>query len=93
MSKDKTKDAADQDAKNATKTAHREKELEKAAEKYAGKAAGRDKDGKRDFSYTQNREISWLRFDDRILDEAYDPDVPVFERLKFCEIVDAATKG
>lgn len=89
MSKDKTKDAADQDAKKGTKTAHREKELEKAAEKYAGKAAGRDKDGKRDFSYTQNREISWLRFDDRILDEAYDPDVPVFERLKFCEIVES----
>ena len=47
MSKDKTKDAADQDVKKGTKTAHREKELEKAAEKYAGKAAGKDKDGKR----------------------------------------------
>ena len=43
----------------------------------------------RDFSYTQNREISWLRFDDRILDEAYDEQVPVFERLKFCEIVES----
>ena len=43
----------------------------------------------RDFSYTQNREISWLRFDDRILDEAYDETVPVFERLKFCEIVES----
>ena len=85
MSKDKTKDAADQDVKKGAKTARREKELEKAAEKYAGK----DKDGKRDFSYTQNREISWLRFDDRILDEAYDPDVPIFERLKFCEIVES----
>lgn len=53
------------------------------AEAKAGKKA------KRDFSYTQNREISWLRFDDRILDEAYDPEVPVFERLKFCEIVES----
>lgn len=43
----------------------------------------------RDFSYTQNREISWLRFDDRILDEAYDESVPAFERLKFCEIVES----
>lgn len=48
-----------------------------------------DKRPKRDFSYTQNREISWLRFDDRILDEAYDETVPAFERLKFCEIVES----
>jgi polyphosphate kinase len=40
----------------------------------------------RDFSYTQNREVSWLNFDNRILDEALDPTVPLFERLKFVEI-------
>ncbi|OUO65112.1 polyphosphate kinase 1 [Collinsella sp. An268] len=39
-----------------------------------------------DFSYTQNREISWLRFDDRVLSEAYDETVPLFERLKFAAI-------
>ncbi|MDO4849210.1 MAG: polyphosphate kinase 1, partial [Coriobacteriia bacterium] len=44
---------------------------------------------KRDFSYTQNRELSWLRFDDRVLDEAFDEKVPLFERLKFCEIFDS----
>ena len=56
-----------------------------------GKAAKaeQDEEGERDFSYTQNREISWLRFDDRILDEAYDETVPAFERLKFCEIVES----
>ena len=43
----------------------------------------------RDFGYTQNREISWLRFDDRVLDEAFDEQVPLFERLKFCEIFDS----
>ena len=67
---------------------------EKAEKGEKGAKAG--KEGKApglDFSYTQNRELSWLRFDDRILDEAYDETVPVFERLKFCEIVDAATKG
>lgn len=56
------------------------------------KAEKTDKGAKkagRDFSYTQNRELSWLRFDDRILDEAYDETVPVFERLKFCEIVES----
>ena len=41
---------------------------------------------KRDFSYTQNREVSWLRFDDRVLDEAFDETVPLFERIKFCAI-------
>ena len=40
----------------------------------------------RDFSYTQNREVSWLQFDNRILDEAFDQTVPLFERLKFVEI-------
>ena len=40
----------------------------------------------RDFSFTQNREASWLQFDNRVLDEAFDEEVPLFERLKFCEI-------
>ncbi|OUO22461.1 polyphosphate kinase 1 [Collinsella sp. An307] len=39
-----------------------------------------------DFTYTQNRELSWLRFDDRVLSEAYDESVPLFERLKFAAI-------
>ena len=63
-------------------------EKSEKAEK-AEKAAKGDKPSERDFSYTQNREISWLRFDDRILDEAYDETVPSFERLKFCEIVES----
>ena len=39
-----------------------------------------------DYSYTQNRELSWLKFDNRVLDEAFDPAVPLFERLKFVSI-------
>ena len=42
-----------------------------------------------DFSYTQNRELSWLRFDDRVLDEAFDTTVPLFERLKFVSIFES----
>ena len=43
----------------------------------------------RNFSYTQNRELSWLRFDNRVLDEAFDETVPLFERLKFVSIFES----
>ena len=36
--------------------------------------------------YTQNRELSWLQFDMRCLNEAKDKTVPDIERLKFVEI-------
>ncbi len=38
------------------------------------------------YHYTQNRELSWLRFDQRVLMEATDVSVPVLERLKFVSI-------
>src|SRR5579859_7426310 len=34
-----------------------------------------------------NRELSWLEFDQRVLDEALDPTVPLLERVKFLAIV------
>ncbi len=36
--------------------------------------------------YTQNRELSWLKFNQRVLQEAQDPTVPLLERMKFVAI-------
>ena len=37
-------------------------------------------------AYYTNRELSWLQFDNRILGEARDKSIPLFERLKFLSI-------
>lgn len=37
--------------------------------------------------YMMNRELSWLKFNERVLNEAGNPRVPLAERLTFAAII------
>ena len=39
------------------------------------------------YSYYENRELSWLEFNQRVLEQAYYEENPIFERIKFMAIV------
>ena len=86
-------------AKSAAKAAEKEaaKSMAKAAEKEAAKSIMKTADKEAapaeaqtvdyfDPAYYTNRELSWMDFNIRILEEARDRENPLFERLKFLGI-------
>src|SRR5918995_4773959 len=61
------------------------KMLEEAAQATAAVEAAREID-LRDPSLYLNRELSWIDFNERVLELAEDSSVPLLERMKFCAI-------
>lgn len=43
--------------------------------------------------YMMNRELSWLKFNERVLNEAGNPGVPLAERLTFAAICKFCSNG
>ena len=41
--------------------------------------------------YFENRELSWIKFNERVLNEARDKSIPLLERLKFLSITSSNT--
>ena len=71
---------------NEKKTKKQEKNREKLAERNRGNSAAASPDLANP-AYYVCRELSWLQFNLRVLNEARDKNIPLFERLKFLSIV------
>ncbi len=69
---DASKNTSSQESKHAKRAAEAKPALEAKHGKHA--------------PYMQNRELSWLEFNKRVLDQGADPTVPLFERLNFISI-------
>lgn len=68
------------------KQARAQAEMEKLRKKEEEKRNSALKEFRHLYPYMQNRELSWLEFNKRVLDQGADATVPLFERLNFISI-------
>lgn len=64
----------------------KDKRVKPAKDKQASASNASDVVQAKNYSYMQNRELSWLEFNKRVLDQGADTSVPLFDRLNFVSI-------